>query len=93
MRLPEMKYSDGLKYYISMVNQDGRWQLFVFDSQRSLWHREDETRAVGWACLGGELYLLKEDGGLWRVNGNVSTDSATATSVGPPPAGLELKAP
>lgn len=85
--------SDGLKYYISMADQDGRWQLFVFDSQRSLWHREDETRAVGWACLGGGLYLLKEDGGLWRVNGNVSTDSATATSVGPPPAGLALKAP
>lgn len=73
--------SDGLKYYISMRDAgtdrarpqgSGRYQLFVYDSQRGVWHREDETQAAGWACLDGTLYLLAEDGGLWQVNGNVS---------------------
>jgi len=60
--------SDGLKYYISMKDSRGAYQLFVYDSIRRLWHREDGTRAVGWASMGGDLYLLREDGGLWQVN-------------------------
>ena len=64
--------SDGLKYYISMRDSAGIWQLFVYDSQKGLWHREDRTEAIDWACLGGELYLLKADGGIWRVRGDVS---------------------
>ena len=85
--------SDGLKYYISMRDEgtdrarpqgSGRYQLFVYDSQRGVWHREDETRAAGWACLDGTLYLLAEDGGLWQVNGNVSGSDTLEGPLGVP---------
>ena len=71
-----MAGSDGLKYYISMKDQDGRCHLFVYDSQRGTWHREDETQVAGWACLGGTLYMLKENGEIWRVSGDVSEHEA-----------------
>lgn len=59
--------SDGLKYYVSMLGEDGR-RLFVYDTQRGMWHAEDDTDAVGWAW-DSELYCLDADGTLW-INGN-----------------------
>ena len=60
--------SDGLKYYVSMEDAEGVWHLFVYDTQRTMWHREDNTEAVGWAW-DGELYCLNAAGTLW-INGN-----------------------
>lgn len=60
--------SEGLKYYLSMRDSSGVWQLFVYDSRKGLWHREDGTQALGWAGAGGILWLLKADGTVWRVN-------------------------
>ena len=31
---------------------------------------------AGWACLGGTLYMLKENGEIWRVSGDVSEHEA-----------------
>jgi hypothetical protein len=59
--------SGGVKYYVSMEDQTGAWSLFVFDTRNSLWHREDATRAVGFAYDGG-LYCLDDRGQLW-LNG------------------------
>lgn len=55
--------SDGLKYYISVEREDGGGALFVWDTQTSLWHREDELRCMQMACRDG-LYALAEDGTL-----------------------------
>ncbi len=63
--------SDGLKYYISMRSEDGTWALFVYDTQRGCWHREDETRATHFAYLEGNLYCLNEQGEIW-ILGNGS---------------------
>ena len=55
--------SDGRKYYVSMEGPDGV-SLFVFDTQTGLWHREDDTRAVGFAW-NENLYVLAEDGTIF----------------------------
>lgn len=60
--------SDGLKYYVSMEDAAGEFRLFVYDTERGMWHREDDTEAVGWAW-DGELYCLNSAGQLW-INGN-----------------------
>lgn len=61
--------TDGLKYYVSMLGADG-WRLFVYDTQRGMWHREDDIEAVGFArttegtymlCGTGELYELESE--------------------------------
>ena len=46
------------KYYVSMMAADGIWHLFVYDTLRGLWHREDSLHAAGFARLGAQLYVL-----------------------------------
>ncbi len=43
--------------------------LLVYDSERKLWHREDELRAEGFVCKGGELYCLSAEGKLLSMHG------------------------
>lgn len=57
--------SDGLKYYISMQDQSGGWHLFVYDTQRGMWHEEDSTHAIAFAYSEGNLYFLDDQGGMW----------------------------
>lgn len=56
--------SDGTKYYVSMEDVYGKHQLFVYDTRNGLWHREDETQAVGFGWKDG-LYCLDAAGKLW----------------------------
>ena len=51
----------GKKYYISMRDAEGQYGLFVYDTARKLWHREDCTRFCFTAEHRGCLYF--EDGG------------------------------
>ena len=50
--------SAGDKYYISMEHPEKGWQLFVFDTVRALWHKEDDLHAVAFAALEGQLYCI-----------------------------------
>ena len=62
--LGEERYSNaaagalGNKYYISMMDAGGRWHLFVYDTVRGLWHREDGLQAGSFAAFQGELYCI-----------------------------------
>ena len=53
----------GNKYYISMrdVNEteaDKKYHLFVYDTQKGMWHREDNTQALEFCNCDGELYYI-----------------------------------
>lgn len=61
--------SDGLKYYISMENAEGGWELYVYDTQRGLWHREDELQVSHFVRHDGNLYMLDAPGNIW-IGGN-----------------------
>lgn len=63
-----MAGSDGRRYYLSALSGQGR-RLFVYDSLLGLWHREDETEAVGFAMEDGGLHMLSAAGALWRLDG------------------------
>ena len=62
---------DGDRYYISMRTEDGKWGLWVFNEAKGLWHREDETHALAFAALDGQLYFLRDDGHMMAVRGNL----------------------
>lgn len=49
------------KYYISMCDKAGAWHLFVYDTAKGLWHREDNLHAEAFAELKGELYCIDAD--------------------------------
>lgn len=57
--------TDGERYYISMMTENGDWELYVLDTARGIWLREDNTHATDWAYLDGTLYYL--DGRTGKV--------------------------
>lgn len=62
--LGDMSYSKavagdlGNKYYISMLDTEGSYHLFVYDTLRGMWHREDDTEAVQFCNCRGDLYFI-----------------------------------
>lgn len=72
--------SDGLKYYVSMEDSAEAWHLFVYDTVRGLWHREDNVQALymAYAHDDNNLYLLDSAGKIWAI-GNVADPPESAT--------------
>ena len=62
--LGEMTYNNavagtlGNKYYISMSDANEEWHLFVYDTLKGMWHREDDTQVVDFCNCRGDLYFI-----------------------------------
>ena len=54
--------SVGAKYYVSMADRDGERSLYVYDSERKLWSREDDPGIVSFCRSGTKLYMLCQSG-------------------------------
>lgn len=57
----------GNKYYVSMMDLDGGWHLFAWDTAKKLWHREDSFHAMAFASHKNQLYGVDEHGGVWTM--------------------------
>lgn len=67
----------GNKYYISMSDSNEEWHLFVFDTLKGMWHREDETQATHFCNSRGELYYIDyADKQIKTVKGTGTLDTA-----------------
>ena len=70
------KYKDGVagrhrnKYYLSAKNELDAWELFVFDTETGLWHREDDMHMVSCATYNNVLYFTDEEGALYCCDEN-----------------------
>lgn len=62
--------SDGLKYYVSMEDESGDTWLYVYDTKKRMWHKEDRTRVTHFANWNGNLYFLNDKGEIW-ITGNI----------------------
>lgn len=81
--LGEVSYYDaaagalGNKYYISMKNDpdvNQGWSLFVYDTLKRMWHREDDTQATAFCNCRGDLYYIDyDDKQIKTVRGSVGT--------------------
>lgn len=74
--LGEMTYHNavagslGNKYYISMSDANGEYHLFVYDTLKGMWHREDDTEAVAFCNCRGDLYYIDHaDNNIKTVRG------------------------
>jgi hypothetical protein len=80
--LGDVYYSDavagylGNKYYISMKDAEGTYHLFVYDTQKGMWHREDNTEAKEFCNCRGELYFIDTNGSIKTVNGSGTVDTS-----------------
>lgn len=60
--------SDGIKYYISMKNTlTDKYSLFVYDTRRGIWMKEDDTEVISFA-FDGALYMLRSDGYVYVID-------------------------
>ena len=48
----------GNKYYISMAEADEKYHLFVYDTLKGMWHKEDNTQAADFCNCRGDLYYI-----------------------------------
>ncbi len=77
--LGEEKYSDavagvfGEKYYISMKDSNNAYHLFVFDTGKNLWIREDNLQAKSFAHVDDELFCIDGNNKLMALHGGVGT--------------------
>ena len=81
--LGEMSYGKavagtlGNKYYISMQDVNGQYHLFVYDTLKGMWHREDDTQAVDFCNCRGDLYFIDyADNQIKTVRGTGVTENA-----------------
>ena len=51
----------GNKYYISMKDADAVFHLFVYDTNKGMWHREDNLHADAFCSCRDELYCIDHD--------------------------------
>ena len=51
----------GNKYYVSMKDMKEIWHLFVYDTAKGMWHKEDNLHASAFCSCRGELYCIDKD--------------------------------
>ena len=62
--LGDMKYKNavagtrGNKYYVSMLDEGGSYNLFVYDTRLGIWSREDNTHALKFINVKSELLYI-----------------------------------
>ncbi len=77
--LGDKRYTGGVaggesgRYWLSAVDTAGETELLVYDTQKRLWHRQDDTAAVAFARWNGEMTVLCSDGRLLDTSGTLGT--------------------
>ncbi len=70
----------GGKYYVSMKNSKGNYELFVYDILNNVWCKEDALKVRNFCRCGDELYMLVGDEGepiVYSVCGSGGADHET----------------
>ena len=83
--LGDVAYSDavagslGNKYYISMKDDKEEYNLFVYDTSKGMWHREDDTQATEFCNCRGNLYYIdyadNQIKAVHEIKGNYNTEN------------------
>ena len=67
----------GNKYYLSMADAEGAYHLFVYDTKRGMWHREDDTQVTDFCNCRGDLYFIDHaDNQIKTVQGTGVAETA-----------------
>lgn len=72
--------SDGEKYYVLLKDGSSYRYLYVYDTQKRMWHKEDRQNIVSF-CWSEELYFQTSDGEIWTA-GKVRSEPSPAVTEG-----------
>ena len=67
--------ANGNKYYISMKDVCGNYNLFVYDAAKGMWHKEDDLKVDYFCSCQGEMYAIS--------GGEIITMLGTGTAADP----------
>ena len=59
--------SDGLRYYLDVLDPEKKPALFVYDLTHGIWMKEDCLRAEAFCTAGGAMYFLSSDGKIYKT--------------------------
>ena len=81
--LGEISYSNAVacghknKYYISMLDAiSNEYVIFVYDTEKGLWHKEDNTQVKGFCSVNDELYYIDGSNNIFTIFGSGTTDAS-----------------
>lgn len=57
------------RYYISMQDENDEWGLYVMDTRRGYWYKQDDLQALDFARMADSFYVLRADGTIIDLNG------------------------
>lgn len=60
--------SANAKYYLSLKDDKGRWSVFVYDTKKGLWHKEDDKHALAFYSINNETFFVTEDSSEYAIN-------------------------
>ena len=66
--------SHGSKYYISMKDINEEYHLFIYDTAKGMWHKEDNLQADCFCSCRGEMYVIA-DGEIITILGSGTKDT------------------
>ena len=58
-----------------MADSYGQYHLFVYDTQKGMWHKEDSTKAIQFCNCRGELYFIDDSRNIKTINGSGTQDT------------------
>lgn len=64
--------SDGLRYYVSMKDDNGNYGIFVYDTKNGMWHKED-NRQESFAYWHGSVLMMSPVGLVHDISGREGT--------------------
>ena len=63
-----------------MQDVTGKWHLFVYDTAKGMWHKEDNLHASAFCSCRGELYAIDADGqNIITMLGSGTEDAGNVT--------------
>ena len=74
--LAEVRFQGGVagqhngKYYASLQDVSGQWNIYVYDLKKGMWHKEDDMQALFMAYGEGQLYCVDSTGKLFTISGS-----------------------
>ena len=66
--------NDGERYFLS-CKENGEKAFYVYSAAEGIWLREDKTLCRDFIREGTEVAFLKEDGSIWKTEGDPDTDA------------------
>lgn len=55
------------KYYLSLKDNDGEWSLFAYDTEKGLWHKEDNEHALMFCSMNGDTVYATEGSDTYSI--------------------------